>query len=156
MPTLERFLAEQATHGQCTETARSLGQSSYHYQLKHDEILVRQSVIDGSLQRFVLTSLHKRIMYLAHYARLTAPSWERGMNDRLRKHYYWRHMGNDIFTTVRLCQSCWKEAAETRPQRKLQLFSPAGPLEFLEMHILGPLPKTVSENQFVVLITDHH
>lgn len=36
-------------------------------------------------------------------------------------------MGNDVYTTVRQCRSCAHDAAQTRQQRKIQLFPPTRP-----------------------------
>lgn len=47
-----------------------------------------------------------------------------------------------------------ENAAQILCQRKLQLFSPAGPLASLERDILGRLPRKIDENQFVVVIPD--
>lgn len=61
---------------------------------------------------------------------------------------------------VRNCKDFPGMKAEFKHQRQIQLFSPSGLLEFIEIDILGPLllrlPRTRSGNQFVVLNTDRY
>lgn len=85
-------------------------------------------------------------MYLAHYLRLARKPPERQMYDTMSQHDYWPYMANDVYTTVRQCLSCRKDAVQTRNQCKLQSFPPAVPLEFVVMELLGPLPRTVDES----------
>ena len=73
----------------------------------------------------------------------------------LRREYYWPHMANDAYATVRNCTSCAATRGTlVKKQMDLKLFPAAGPLEFFAMDLLGPLPKTVHGNQHVLVITD--
>lgn len=38
----------------------------------------------------------------------------------------------------------------------MKLFPANGPLEFVSMDIMGPLSKMASENQYLLVITDHY
>lgn len=57
------------------------------------------------------------------------------------------------YSTVFSCFDCPKIGTELRHQRKLELFLPNGPLEFVAIDILGSIPRTRSGNKFVVVIT---
>ena len=64
-------------------------------------------------------------------------------------------MVSDAFSPVRNCTSCAATGGTLVKNRKdLQLFPVAGPLEFVAMDLLGPLPKTAHGNQHVSVITD--
>lgn len=64
-------------------------------------------------------------------------------------------MANDVFTIVADCDSCVKAKGIVRKhQNYLKLFLAAGPLEFLAMDLLCPLPKTNNGNKHVLVITD--
>lgn len=41
-------------------------------------------------------------------------------------------------------------------QRHMRLFPATGPLEFIALDILGPIPKTKDGNQYEILITDRY
>ena len=64
-------------------------------------------------------------------------------------------MANDVFSVSRDCRSC-AAARGTRykVQKHMKLFPATGPLEFLAMDLLGPLPRTHQGNEYVLVITD--
>ena len=64
-------------------------------------------------------------------------------------------MASDAFSTGRNCTPCAATRGTlVKNQKDLKLFPAAGPLEFVAMELLGPLPKTVHGNQHVLAITD--
>ncbi|CDF40971.1 unnamed protein product [Chondrus crispus] len=116
---------------------------------------VHQSPLDGTLQRVVPKRLGAKVLYLAHPPRLARHPGGTRMYDTLRREYYWPHMANNVYSTVRNCQSCSATRSTiVRHQKDIKLFPAAGPLEFVAMDLLGPLPKTAHGNQFVLVITD--
>lgn len=79
------------------------------------------------------------------------------MFDTLRQGFYWRFMANDVHQTVPDFRSCDKTRGTTnRPKNVMKLFPAKGPLECVEMDILGPFPQTHCGNQFVLFITDRY
>lgn len=64
-------------------------------------------------------------------------------------------MTNNFWNKAKTCVSCAKIRVTTaRYHSKLKLFSAAGPLEFVAMHILGSMPRSTFENQFNLGVTD--
>lgn len=73
----------------------------------------------------------------------------------LRRDYYWPRMTNDVFAVARSCRSCAKVKGVQYGHRKyLRLFPASGPLEFVAMVILSPLPKSARGNLYILVITD--
>lgn len=102
------------------------------------------------------TSLGKQIMYLPHYSGHVGNPRERWMYDTMRQHYYRLHMANEVYNTLLHCQPCSGDSGQRAHQRKLQLFQPAEPLQFMAMHILRALPKTSDGNQFIIVVADRY
>ena len=123
--------------------------------IDHHGIICRRSNLDGALQRVVPLSLRERVLYLSHYQLLAGHPGGYKMYATLRREYYWPFMANDTYDFVRKCKSCIKVRGITRRHsRKLKLFPATGPLDFVAMDFLGPLPRTKSGNQHVLVITD--
>lgn len=65
------------------------------------------------------------------------------------------HMANDVHNVVRRCRSCASNRGTIYSHHKhMQLFPANGPIEFVSIDILGPLPKTTKGNQFVLVMKD--
>lgn len=65
-------------------------------------------------------------------------------------------MTTDVYSTVKSCSNCVRLEAKSRHQRRLELFSPSGPLEFAVVDILGPLLRTRSSTQLVITIAERY
>lgn len=76
------------------------------------------------------------------------------MYDVLRRFFYWPHIANDVYKTVKYCRSCAINRKINNKQRKLCRFLPSGPLKFVAMDMLRPVAETKSGSQFIVLLTD--
>jgi Integrase zinc binding domain len=73
----------------------------------------------------------------------------------MRRRFYWRNMYKEVEETVRHCTVCAKNRVKERKRTSLlKLFPASGPLEFVSMDILGPLPKTEHGNRFLLVISD--
>lgn len=112
--------------------------------------------IDGEVQKFVPRSLKEFILYAHQYLRLPGHSAERSMNDTMQREVYWPHMANDVFTTVNDLRDCAPNTEKKTWMQHLAHFLASGPLEFIAIEILGPLPETTNGNQFVVVMTDRY
>jgi Chromo (CHRromatin Organisation MOdifier) domain/Integrase core domain/Integrase zinc binding domain len=73
----------------------------------------------------------------------------------MRKRFFWKHMAADVSETIRQCPICAKNWVNERKRTSfLKLFPASSPLEYVSMEIVGPLPKTVHGNRFLLVITD--
>lgn len=115
---------------------------------------MRKSSTDGCIQRAVPDSLRDRLLYLAHYPRLAGHPGGSRRYQSLKKDFYWPNLANDIFQTPRHCRSFIAvRGALRRDSSRLKLFPSSGPLEFVPVDILGPLPKAADGYQYILLIT---
>jgi Integrase zinc binding domain len=72
----------------------------------------------------------------------------------MRRRFYWS-MYKEVEETVRHCTVCAKNRVTERKRTSfLNLFPESGPLEFVAMDILGPLPKMEHGNRFLLVISD--
>ena len=153
--SIEEFLQEQAGDPFCQSAAETVGEPASDYDVDRYGFLVRKSPLDGTLQRVVPKRLRAKVLYLAHHPRLAGHPGGTRMYYTLRREYYWPHMANDAYQTVRNCASCAAtRGTRVRHQKDLKLFPAAGPLEFVAMDLLGPLPKTTHGNRHVLVMTD--
>jgi Integrase zinc binding domain/Chromo (CHRromatin Organisation MOdifier) domain len=73
----------------------------------------------------------------------------------MRLRFYWNNMHKEVEEIVRRCTVCAKNRVTERKRTSfLKLFPASGPLEFVAMDILGPLPKTEHGNRFLLVISD--
>lgn len=151
----EEFIRGQSTDDFCQEVARTVGLPGSKFDVDNAGCLIRRSDLDGSLQKVVPKKIQSRILYQMHYPTSAGHPGSTRTYNTMRREYYWRNMMADIQETVRRCVSCAKTRGTTRHhQKKMKLFPSAGPLEFVAIDILGPLPVSTSGNRFVLVVTD--
>ncbi|HEY1644970.1 MAG TPA: reverse transcriptase domain-containing protein, partial [Candidatus Saccharimonadales bacterium] len=77
--------------------------------------------------------------------------------EKIRSRVYWNNMETDINLWVRTCAKCnAKKRSYTNGQRIQGVFDiPSCPWERVSIDILGPLPVSRSENQYILTVTDH-
>jgi Integrase zinc binding domain len=86
---------------------------------------------------------------MEHYPTAVAHPGAHRMFRTIRRSFYWPHMAEDVYETVRKCDACARNGiSERRHTNFLQLFPAKGPLESVAMDILGPLPRTSMETGF--------
>jgi hypothetical protein len=73
----------------------------------------------------------------------------------MRRKFFWKEISKDVEETVRHCTVCAKNRVTERKRTSfLKLFPADGPLEFVAIDILCPLPKTEHGNRLLLLISD--
>ena len=152
---VEEFLPVQAEDAFCRLATVTVGTPNSKFDIDRYVFLVRRSPLDETLQRVVPTRLRPRVLYLAHHPRLAGHPGATRMYYTLCREYYWPHMASDAFSTVRNCTLCAAPRGTlVKNQNDLKLFPAGGPLSFVAMDLLGPLPNTAHGNQHVLVITD--
>jgi hypothetical protein len=118
-------------------------------------LLYHRSSLDDSLQLCIPKVLRERILQLAHHSATAGHPGGRKMYQTLRLSYYWPLMSRDVAEIPKRCTECIRERVGSQSHRApMQLFPAPGPLEFVAIDILGPLPKTRAGMQYVLVIMD--
>ena len=139
----------------CQHVRSSLDLPDSPFGVTHEDILVRRSPLDGSLQKVVPFSLIPIILYHAHYPVHAGHPGGTRMYETIRREYYWRSMVNDIFQAAKDCRSCARvRGTRGHKQHELTLFPAVDPLAFVAMDLVGPFVKTKKGFSSILVITD--
>lgn len=146
LPTLEKFIKKQKTDQFCERAWSTIGKPESSFNADKNGI--------GADQKVVQATLRQRVLDFAHHPKIAGHTGEIHMCDTLRKEFYWPHMVKDVYNCVITCWK-WPEMGKNfKHERELQLFTVYGPLEFIAMDILGPLPETRAGNRNILVVTD--
>jgi transposase InsO family protein len=74
---------------------------------------------------------------------------------RIKQHYYWPKMRQDVQQWIKTCDRCQKHQQKQRPQQKLQPLPTTQPFEVIGVDIIGPLPVTKRGKRYILTIIDH-
>ena len=75
---------------------------------------------------------------------------------QLQRRFYWPGLQSDVRTWCRWCVICAKRKSTHGRHRGLLKQSVAtAPMERIAIDILGPLPKTVSGNEYIMVVSDY-
>jgi Integrase zinc binding domain len=151
---MKELIRDQAEDPECIRAARHTGADSLINYNEHG-VLVRRAPLDGSIQILVPASLRPNLLHLEHFPRTAGHPGITRMFRLMRKNYFWSERAHDVAETVRNCSTCAKNRVKERKRTSfLKLFPASGPLEYVFMDILCPLPKTDHGNRFLLVITD--
>lgn len=89
--------------------------------------------------------------YLSHYLHLAGHPGERWMYNTVRREFYWLHMANNGYKTVFNGQELAQKHGVKRRWVLLR-FPTSGPVEFVVMAIIGPVPKMLKGNEFMLVM----
>jgi Integrase zinc binding domain len=149
----EEIRDEQSRDFECQELGQRQGASCVT-DFNTEGILIRHAPVDGSKQIVVPLSLRPRILRLEHFPVVAGHPGVSKMYASMRRKFSWK-MYKDVEETVRHCTVCAKNCVtEQKRTSFLKLIPVDGPLEFVSMEILGPLPKTEHGNRFLLVISD--
>lgn len=124
-----------------------------------DNILYRKWEKDNKeviLQLVAPKSIRREIMYQLHNNRTSGHLGREKTMQSIKNRFYWPGMSDDI---GRWCQSC-QPCARKKPgpgigKSPMQHVTVNGPLECIAIDIVGPLPMTSNDNQYIMVIGDY-
>ena len=76
--------------------------------------------------------------------------------NRIRQKYHWPHLKRDVENFVNSCRNCQlKKLIRIKPKEPMILTdTPDSAFDKISMDIMGPLPKSQSNNQYILTIQD--
>src|SRR6201985_2290212 len=99
---------------------------------------------------------HKKQMILeaSHDHQLAGHMGVDNTYQRLSDKYYWKEMYEDIREYVRTCDTCQKRRRDKDIDR-LQPIPPTSAFDHIGIDIVGPLPRTLRGNRYIVVAVDY-
>lgn len=122
-----------------------------------DNLLCYAPFNEGLEPRVVVPErLRERLLTLYHFPAISGHIGVQRMIQTISRAWYWPSLTRDVTEFLKRCPSCAAQRLRRGPHRttKLNIFPPDGPLEFIAMDVLGPLPKTKNNNRFCLVICD--
>lgn len=141
-PRLAEIVTDLAKDSFCSQVAGLVETYGSCYLYNRHGILVSTAPRHGAVQTVVPHIPLPGLLYLSFYPKLAGHPRERPTYDTVTRDLYRPHMPSDIYTTVRGRRECATNRAGPESKRHLTMFHANGPLEFVTMDGLGPLPKT--------------
>ncbi|CAN8075291.1 unnamed protein product [Agarophyton chilense] len=148
------LLNEQLTDNFCTAIRSRLnGGEDLPFSLDSRGILLRH--VEKHDQIVVPHALKSRVLYLAHYAKLSGNPGGTKMFMTLRRDFYCPTLAMDCHATVKLCRTCAIDRVKLyKKRKKMTLFPAKAPLQFVSIDILGELIRSNQGYRYLLLITD--
>lgn len=163
---LENIGKLQKSDTKCIEIANKIAKNlniapNYlKFSFEHD-LLVCEDTTEvsaiGNLRKLVVPrEMILQVFNLTHDSMAGCHQGYQKTLDRIREHFYWPGMTVDIRNLVDSCISCQERRAHKAKQlAPLQRMpTPSSPFQVVHVDILGPLPKTLSENRFIITYID--
>lgn len=144
--TVLEYIDTKRANTYCSQVHQYNGLPNTTFTYEKDLVSVRKELINSAIQKGLRTSVRTRILNLHHYFLLVGHPGERRMRDSLRQKYHLMNMVSEVYRVVKSCIGCTHMGTVFDHQRKLELFQPARPLEFVSIDILGPLTRIKAEN----------
>lgn len=138
--SLEEYLQTQASKRERKAIPKTVGYFTLNFTYDRDGVLLRQTPVDGELQKYVPVTLQARIPYFAIYLMIARHARKRRMYGTIKQHFYWPHIENDIHMTMKDCSSGPRQGSQMKHKHKLH-FAVSGLLEFVAIDVLGPHQK---------------
>jgi transposase InsO family protein len=91
-----------------------------------------------------------------YFSTLAAHPGSTRMYRNLAKKWYWPFLSRDCSSFVRRCPTRAARHLKRGPRRStpMTVFPPEGPLEFISMDFLGPLPTSQRGHKYILVISD--
>jgi transposase InsO family protein len=158
--TLEEVREAQRKDKWCSELRMRVlsGMESVKSFFVDEEDLLCFAPFKDGLQPRIVTpeSLRERLLTLYHFPAISGHVGIQKLSHTISRAWYWPSVTRDVTEFLKRCPSCAARRLRRGPQRstKLNIFPPEGPLEFVAMDVLGPLPLSKKGNRFCLVICD--
>ena len=95
------------------------------------------------------------ILKMAHDVPMTGHEGVKRPLQRIRKCFWWPGVTKDVKTNVQPCPECQKVARQPTKVPLVKLPITGKSFEWITMDITGPLSKTTSGHQYILVISDY-
>ena len=123
------------------------GDNVYRVYINQNKDTFRQFLVPKNYVVAVLDQMHKSILS-GHLGRDKTLS-------KINERFYWPKMYSDTLKYLQKCDKCQKIKSAPPRIAPLQPLRPKKPMELVTMDIAGPLPKSTSNNEYILVICDH-
>ena len=111
---------------------------------------------DASRRLLVPRCLRSEIMHLCHDIPSSGHQGIHRTKERLKQQFYWWRMTKDVKLYVKTCDVCARNKRGSLPNRSgLKSYQAGSPMERVHLDFLGPLPKTDSGNEYILMMVDN-
>lgn len=141
-----------------TERARTLKKSVAKrvssFSEQHNSLFVCPETESNRLVLVVPVSLRRTVMEVHHDSPVGAHRGAKKTLEKLKTRYWWPGMKIDIENYIKSCRKCertkrsWPEPGDLQPLEVTKMF------EHLHIDLIGPLPKTMSGNVYILSAVD--
>lgn len=147
------LVADQATDALCKVIREKMADDKAPNFSMKGGALYRQGV-DGD--QLVVPHKHRaKLLDLAHFPTTEGHPGSNRMYYSMRRRFYWPSMATDAYGVVTRCAACAQSRlALRRHTAPMRLFPSTEPLTEVNVDILGPLPKSLSRNRYILVFTD--
>ncbi|CAG8591496.1 5231_t:CDS:1 [Paraglomus occultum] len=130
---------------------RSIPQQSVNYTILEDRLFRKNN------GKYLLVIQSPEVDQIVSYAHDHPMGGHFGFEKTLQKilqHYWWPKMGRYIEQYVKSCETCQKMKNPTKVE-PLQSITPIGTMKKWGIDLIGPLPRTIKGNQYLVVSIDY-
>lgn len=122
-------------------------------------VLYRKWPEDGHrdiIQLVVPISFQKEILHLLHNNIVSGHMGITRTIDRLKQRFYWVNFTDSVEQWCKACIECQKRKGPVKKHRGyMKQYLVGAPLERIAIDILGPLPLSLNNNKYILVLTDY-
>ena len=111
----------------------------------HSKRLYNQIVVPSHLHHFILYEVHDQLGHLGQHRNIIL----------LQSRYYWRNYIKDMMDYINTCHQCQMSKSYQKKIGNLHPIHVTRPWEIVGIDIKGPLPKSNTGEQYLLVCQDH-
>lgn len=117
---------------------------------------IRDEVISKRLCLVVPTLLRDHVLHYCHDVKTAGHLGVIKTQERVRQHFFWRSMRDDVYLYVQSCAVCNqnKKPSPKHPRASLGRYHAGFPMERIHLDILGPFNESSQGNVYILMMID--
>ena len=137
-----------------TKEQNHIKRKAQFFIIKNNILYKKDRRNNGQLLKVIQTHEVEPILFLIHNHPLGGHFGTEAMFGKIRNLYYWPQMYNHIRQYVRTCDSCQRRGKRLTKE-PLHPLEVGRPFQRIGIDIVGPLPRTERNNQYIVVATEY-